>query len=110
VAVELNPTDSILDQAERHPICRPEPLAALFRAAGLTSVSVRIIEIPTVFRDFDDYWMPFLGKQGAAPAYLASLDGKSRSRIRDALKSRLVPAADGSIAMTARAWAVRGTA
>jgi len=109
VAVKLNPTDSILDRAERHPVCQPEPLAALFSANGLSSVSVRIIEIPTVFRDFDDYWMPFLGKQGAAPAYLASLDNKGRSRIRDALKSRLVPAADGSIAMTARAWAVRGT-
>lgn len=107
--VKLNPNDSILDQAERHPLCQPEPLSALFRAAGLASVSVRIIEIPTVFRDFDDYWTPFLGKQGAAPAYLASLDGKSRARIRDALKSRLVPTADGSIAMTARAWAVRGT-
>lgn len=110
VAVELNPNDSTLDQAERHPLCQPEPLVALFRAAGLTSVSVRSIEIPTVFRDFDDYWLPFLGKQGAAPTYLASLNDESRDRIRDALKARLVPAADGSIAMTARAWAVQGIA
>lgn len=110
VAVELNPHDSTLHQAERHPLCQPEPLVALFSAAGLTSVSVRPIEISTVFRDFDDYWMPFLGKQGAAPTYLASLDGESRDRIRDALKARLVPAADGSIPMTARAWAVQGIA
>lgn len=109
VAVELNPHDSTLHQAERHPLSQPEPLVALFGAAGLTSVSVRPIEISTVFRDFDDYWMPFLGKQGAAPTYLASLDGESRDRIRDALKARLVPAADGSIPMTARAWAVQGT-
>jgi SAM-dependent methyltransferase len=108
VAVELNPDDSALDQAERFPLCQPEPLEGLFRAAGLTSVSVRSIDIPTVFRDFDDYWLPFLGKQGAAPTYLASLNEEKRNRIRDTLKVRLVPEANGSIAMTARAWAVQG--
>jgi SAM-dependent methyltransferase len=109
VAVELNPKDSTLDQAQRFPLCQPEPLKALFRASGLTSISVRSIDIPTVFRDFDDYWMPFLGRQGAAPAYLASLDGEARDRIRDALKARLVASPHESIAMTARAWAVQGT-
>lgn len=108
VAVELNPADSTLDQGQRFPLCRPEPLEALFRASGLTSISVKSIEIPMVFRDFDDYWMPFLGKQGAAPTYLASLNEEMRNRIRDALKARLIPAADGSISMTARAWAVQG--
>jgi SAM-dependent methyltransferase len=109
VAVELNPSDSALDQAERFPLCQPEPLETLFRDAGLTSISVRSIDIPTVFRDFDDYWTPFLGKQGAAPTYLASLNETDREQIRDALKARLVPNADGTIAMIARAWAVQGT-
>jgi hypothetical protein len=67
VVVELNPKDSLLDGAERFPLCQPQPLEALFRATGLTSISVRAIDIPTVFRNFDDYWLPFLGKQGAAP-------------------------------------------
>jgi SAM-dependent methyltransferase len=109
VAVELNSTDSALDQAERFPLCQPDPLETLFRDAGLSSISVRPIDIPTVFRDFDDYWTPFLGKQGAAPTYLASLNENARDRIRDALKARLVPNSDGSIAMTARAWAIQGT-
>jgi SAM-dependent methyltransferase len=109
VAVELNRGDSKLDQAERFPLCQPGPLEQLFRRAGLISVSVRAIEVPTVFRDFEDYWRPFLGKQGAAPTYLASLPGDTRDRIRDALKARLVAGTDCSIAMTARAWAVQGT-
>jgi hypothetical protein len=109
VAVEINPGDSKLDQAERFPLCEPGALEQLFRRAGLISVSVRAIDVPTVFRDFDDYWRPFLGKQGAAPSYLASLTAETRDRIRVALKARLVAAADGSIAMTARAWAVQGT-
>lgn len=108
-AVEVNPEDSALDQAERFPLCQPEPLKALFRDAGLTSISVRDIAIPTVFRDFDDYWFPFLGKQGAAPTYVASLDSETRDRIREVLKARLVASADGSIPLTARAWAVQGT-
>jgi hypothetical protein len=39
----------------------------------------------------------------------ASAHAETRDRIRVALKARLVAAADGSIAMTARAWAVQGT-
>jgi hypothetical protein len=62
-----------------------------------------------VFRNFDDYWDPFLGKQGAAPTYLASVDDATRERIRAELESRLAPSQDGTIALTARAWAVQGT-
>jgi len=108
VAVQINPHDSRLDQAERFPICKPEPLETLFRKIGLSAVSVRAIDIPTVFRDFGDYWTPFLGKQGAAPTYLAGLDAGARDRIRDTLKARLAAAADGSITLSARAWAVQG--
>ncbi len=107
-AITASPHDSKLDQAERFPICQPEPLPALFRDIGLSSLSCCAIDIPTVFRGFDDYWSPFLGKQGAAPTYLASVDDETRERIRALLKSRLVPMADGKIALTARAWAVQG--
>ena len=108
VAVAIHPHDSRLDQAERFPVCQPEPLERLFQEVGLRAVTVRPIDIVTAFRDFDDYWNPFLGKQGAAPTYLASLDAAAQDRIRDALKARLAPAADGSIRLTARAWAVQG--
>jgi SAM-dependent methyltransferase len=107
-AIAISPGDAALDQAERFPLCQPEPLKALFRDAGLSAVAVRAIDIPTVFRNFDDYWLPFLGKQGAAPTYLASLDSQTRAQIRAALEARLA-AADGPIALTARAWAVQGT-
>jgi SAM-dependent methyltransferase len=108
-AVAVSPEDAALDQAERFPLCQPEPLEKVFRAAGLASLAVRAIDIPTIFRDFDDYWLPFLGKQGAAPTYLASLGNEKRDRIREALRARLVASSDGSISLTARAWAVQGT-
>ncbi len=108
-AAAVRPEDVALDEAERFPLCQPEPLEALFSDAGLHSVSVRAINIPTVFRDFDDYWLPFLGSQGPAPTYLASLDDKTQAQIRELLKARLPANADGSIVLTARAWAVQGT-
>lgn len=108
-AVAVNPDDAALDEAARFSLCQPEPLKMLFHDAGLTSLAVRAIEIPTIFRDFADYWTPFLGKQGAAPTYLAALDGERRDRIHELLRVRLVPAADGSIPLSARAWAVQGT-
>jgi trans-aconitate methyltransferase len=108
-ALAASPQDSKLDEAERFPICQPEALQQLFRDVGLKSVLCRAVDIPTVFRNFDDYWNPFLGKQGSAPTYLASLDDAIREKIRLKLQSRLVPSPDGTIAMTARAWAVQGT-
>jgi SAM-dependent methyltransferase len=109
-AIAVSPQAAQLDQGERFPVCQPEPLCALFQELGLKAVSVRAIDIPTVFRDFTDYWAPFLGRQGSAPTYLAGLDEPTREQIRRFLQARLVPRQDGSIALTARAWAVQGVA
>jgi trans-aconitate methyltransferase len=98
------------DEADRFPICHPDRLQALWEGAGLADVTVHAIDVPTVFRDFDDYWTPFLGGQGVAPAYVMSLDEDRRRQLRDHLQAVLPVAADGSISLTARAWAVRGHA
>ncbi|HSR26090.1 MAG TPA: class I SAM-dependent methyltransferase [Candidatus Eisenbacteria bacterium] len=108
-AGDLDPRARALDEGARFSLCRPGPLADLF-AAALGSVQVRAIEVPTLFRDFDDYWLPFLGGQGPAPAYAASLDRPDLDRLRERIRSRLVVEADGSIRLTARAWAASGRA
>jgi trans-aconitate methyltransferase len=107
-AIAVTPNDAKLDQAERFPLCQPEPLRALFEGMGLKSVMVRAIDIPTVFQSFDDYWHPFLGRTGAAPTYLAGVDGDVRDRIRQYLKTCLPATHDGRIELSARAWAVQG--
>ena len=61
-----------------------------------------------MFLDFDDFWSPFLGGQGPAPAYAMSLEEPGRERLRATLQERLPTGPDGSIALVARAWAVRG--
>lgn len=106
--VALDPEGVALDAGQRFPFCAPEPLAEAFRFAGLSDVVVQPIDIQTVFRDFDDYWSPFLGGQGSASTYTMSLDAERRVELREYLRSRLPYAPDGSIHLAARAWAVRG--
>jgi SAM-dependent methyltransferase len=108
-AVALDPAARELDEGERFGgICRPEILTDLFRNAGLRRVEARALDVPTLFRDFDDYWTPFLGGQGPAPGYAVSLDEDRRAALRERLRAGLPVAADGSIPLNARAWAVRG--
>ncbi len=105
-AAEVDP--AVPDEGERYAFCTPGDLAAEFGAAGLTSVATTAFVVPTVFPDFDAYWAPFLGGTGVAPVYLASLDEERAQRIRSLLDSQLPRRADGSIALTARAWAIKG--
>jgi SAM-dependent methyltransferase len=109
-AVALDPDAQALDEGRRFPICHPEPLQQLFQQAGLHDVSVRPIDVPTVFRDFDDYWSPFLGGQGPAPSYAMSLTEDQRVALRERIRSTLPIAPDGLISLIARAWAIRGRA
>jgi SAM-dependent methyltransferase len=108
-AVELDPEAAKLDEGARFPLCRPDALSELFTHAGLRDVAVTALDVPTRFATFDDYWRPFLGGQGPAPAYAVALDEAARARLRDRLRDRLPAQADGSIALVARAWAVRAT-
>jgi SAM-dependent methyltransferase len=106
-AAELDPHAAGLHEGVRFPLCRPGALADLFTGATLTGVDDTFIDIPTSFVNFDDYWQPFLGGQGPAPAYAMALTEVARASLRERLLERLPIAADGSIALTARAWAVR---
>lgn len=107
-AAALDPQALDLDEGRRFPLCQPEPLAELFQRAGLKKVEARAIDISTHFKDFDDYWSPFLGGQGPAPSYAMSLSEEKRAALRERIRLGLPFAPDGSIPLTACAWAVRG--
>ena len=106
--VALDPKSADLDEGRRFPLCNPDPLADLFHSAGLKSVEVRPIDIWTEFKDFDDYWSPFLGGQGPAPGYVTSLSEAGQAALRERIRAALPFALDGSLSLIARAWAVRG--
>jgi SAM-dependent methyltransferase len=107
-AVELDPDAMSFDEAARFTICNPDALAALWTGAGLSGVSTLAIDVPTTFRDFDDYWAPFLAGGAPAPRYAMSLSEEGRAALRNRIRERLPAAEDGSIRLTARAWAVTG--
>jgi SAM-dependent methyltransferase len=107
-ASEVDAGAAAMDEGRRFPLCRPEPLADLWHGAGLPAATVAAVDVPTVFIDFDDYWQPFLGGQGPAPGFVAALPEDRRAALRELLRSRLPTQDDGSIRLTARAWAVQG--
>lgn len=108
-AVDLDPKAAELDEGIRFPLCRQDALVTAFRSAGLLEVESTAIDIATKFSDFQDYWSPFLGGQGPAPAYAMSLSEGARSRLRERVRDRLPCRPDGSIELMARAWSIRGT-
>ncbi len=107
-AIALDPAAAELDEGPRFPVCDPNALRDLFLHADLMQVETRAIDIETHFKDFADYWNPFLGGQGPAPTYVMSLSAEKRDQLREYLRARLPIAADGSIPLMARAWAVKG--
>jgi hypothetical protein len=73
-------------------------------------VTVQAVEVPIVFRNFDDYWQPhLLGGSSPAQRYAASQGAEQRAALRERLQVTLPIADDGSIPVLGRLWAVRGT-
>ena len=107
-AVALDDKAGSLTEDKRFPFCTADGLTKLAREAGLSAVACEAVATPTIFSSFDDYWRPFTMGAGPAPGYVANLADEARQRLRERLEASLPHAADGSIAMQARAWAVRG--
>jgi ubiquinone/menaquinone biosynthesis C-methylase UbiE len=109
-AVELNKDAKEYDEGIRFPLCQEGQLESLFRKTDLNRIEAVSIGVSTIFRNFDDYWVPFLGNVGPAPSYVMNLSVNDRQRLKDKLKKTLPIREDGSISLMARAWAVKGTA
>lgn len=104
-----DPAAAALDEGARFPLCRRDALLTLFCDSNLGDVCCEPITIRTVFTSFSDFWRPFLGGAGPAPSYVASLGADRRAILARELERTLRPGLDGTINLTARAWAVRGT-
>jgi SAM-dependent methyltransferase len=107
-AVALDPRAASFDEGPRFPLCHAPALAALFEQAGLSNVETVPLDMVTTFVSFDDYWAPFLGGTGPAPAYVTSLAEEQRTALEARLRERMPIEGDGSIRLPARAWGVRG--
>ena len=108
--VELDSSAKEYDEGIRFPLCKEGELETLVKRAGLKNVEAIPIEVTTIFKDFDDYWLPFLGDVGPAPGYVMSLSEKEKQNLKNKLWETLPIGKDGSISLMARAWAVKGKA
>jgi len=106
-AVRETDPASDLDEGRRFPIANLAALRELFGCVGLRQIDTNVIDIPTVFTNFDDYWRPFLGGTGPAPVYVQSLSDAARLDLCEALRRRLPVQPGGTISLIARALAIR---
>jgi SAM-dependent methyltransferase len=89
--------------------CADGELAELWRDAGLQDVRFDALTVGARYASFDDLWAPL--PTGVAPsgAFCKSLDDERRQALHDAYRRRL-GVGDGPFELSARAWAVAGTA
>lgn len=107
-AVALAPSIAARDEGLM-PLCKRGELAELWRTSGLQQVYEESLTISFSFSSFDDYWAPFLGGQGPAGAYAASLSATARDELAERLRAHLLgDRKDGPFTLRGRAWAVKG--
>lgn len=109
-AVALDASAGPMHEAVRFPGWGPERLAGLVAAAGAGEVTTASLTVTSTYADGDALWEPLLGGTGPAPGYVAGLDADHRDALRERWIAGLPVAADGSIALTATAYAVQGRA
>jgi SAM-dependent methyltransferase len=108
-AAELEPTANQADERWMR-LCRRNELTSLWKEGGLTRVEEEPLEIQMRFTSFDDFWQPFLKRQGPAGAFVHQLAPERQNALRDQVWRRLPKAAQhGGFELKGRAWAVKGT-
>ena len=69
-ASQINSDARKFDEGVRFPICNTENLRVAFQEADLVNIETSYLYVNTNFKNFADFWKPFLGGQGPAPSYL----------------------------------------
>jgi SAM-dependent methyltransferase len=86
---------------------RMATMRALWAGAGLTQIETHEIEVERTFADFDSFWkVAQTGPRLAAS--LAAMAKDDHQTLRDRLRARLAPDAQGRITCGARANAIKG--
>jgi SAM-dependent methyltransferase len=108
-AVALDSGAASRDQARTRALATPQELRALWRSAGLRSVTTGELRVGAGYRGFDDLWGPLVAPDGAPGAYYAELAARHRDALCREVRRRL-GSPTGPFRLTARAWYVRGYA
>ena len=83
-------------------------LSEFWREAGFVGLQTRAIAINVEFAGFDDFWGSLTVPVGPAGMAIAELSDDRRAELRDILRERTPPTADGRIVYPAHANAITG--
>jgi ubiquinone/menaquinone biosynthesis C-methylase UbiE len=83
-------------------------LQEVWEKAGLQSIDTRVIRIPIVYSDFEEFWESNTAPVGPNAQLLRDLSPDAKEQLRKRLRETLPAAPDGRIAFEAFANAVKG--
>jgi len=91
------------------PMTNPGELTRAWHSARLLEVEEATLTIRMEFKDFADYWAPYIGGDGPYAAYVSTLDPGAQTVLGEAVRSAFLGGgSDGPRSFTASAWAVVG--
>jgi len=86
---------------------RIDTMHELWTGAGLVEVAAREISVQRIFADFDSYWKIAQTAPDMGPRF-ATMPLRDAESLKNRLRARLAPNAEGRIICSARANAVKG--
>ena len=78
-------------------VSRPETMQELWQKAGLHSVETRVIRIPVLYSDFNDFWDSNAAPIGPQGKLIDEMSARAREELRARLRRRLPVTLDGRI-------------
>jgi ubiquinone/menaquinone biosynthesis C-methylase UbiE len=85
-----------------------DAMQRFWQEAGLESVETRVIGIPTVYSNFDDFWDSNVVPIGPQGKIIAGMTASAKEELRARLRDQLPLSLDGSIVYQSFANAVKG--
>jgi len=107
-AVSVTPDARRFSDAVRFSWCNEDSLTDLMVEAGLKEIKSERIVIPTLFENFEDYWQRFSKGAGPASSYYKQLPLSEQTEIRTTLQNSFTYNPNGSLELSAAAWALQG--
>jgi allophanate hydrolase subunit 1 len=87
---------------------RHDAMRALWEDAGLESIETRVIRIPVVYSDFDDFWDSHSLPVAPSGKAIHEMSPAAREQVRGRVREQLLVGSDGRIAYESFANAVKG--
>jgi ubiquinone/menaquinone biosynthesis C-methylase UbiE len=108
IAAAMKSLDMTVPQTPYPDSSRQESMRAFWAKAGLEEIETRVIKVPTVYTDFNDFWDSNHAPLGSFGAAVFALPPADKERLKARLRETLPADGSGGIVIEAFANAVKG--